>query len=546
MKTTNYLKIRLAGFFLLLALSSLKAATGTWTSTVTGSSIAFTTTEPTTPLKDAAGNNLTVVYLENLGFTKIGGNSNATDVNWLLSKGYRVIELDYVNHINAVSPQINADIIAINDAIYAGSFCGLTNCSKYRSYVLFEGYRIARDVSYFLDNPTVYNYPSYYTVGDSLYMDIVYPANASVSVPVVLSFSYSNSYAGEPNKHQRLSLGNTLATFNDSFLEGAPANGIAWAIADHPKYCDWGQGKPVGGANKAYGSYQTNPDAAQKVKSAVRTLRATGAQLGLSGKIGIYGFSRGSTAGSMAIGDKTVPNFENAGLYLSTSDDVQVAALGSGVFDYTLIFNTEESDVGNLRTNCPLGWGPLAGNTALWQSQGSSYLVETAATAPVIFFYNTDDALYYQDQIAKLKAKLTTLGVPNSAIINYGTGHSVPQTNAALTGLYTFFNQYLTPPDVTTALKSINESTNNVALRLLPNPVQSTLQLQFQTGNAGNATIHICNLSGNTVFKAQKNYRTTGLQREAIQLENLQLPNGIYFVKLTANGAQYTQKFIKE
>jgi dienelactone hydrolase len=546
MKTTIYLKIRLAGFFLLLALSALKAATGTWTSTVTGGSITYTTTEPTTQLKDASGNNLTVVYLENLGFNKIGGNSNAADVNWLLSKGYRVIELDYVNHINAVSPQINADIIAINDAIYAGSFCGLTNCSKYRSYVLFEGYRIARDVSYFLDNPLTYNYPSYYTVGDSIYMDIVYPANASVAVPVVLSFSYSNSYAGDAFKHQRLNLGNTLASFNDSFLEGAPANGIAWAIADHPKYCDWGQGKPVGGANKAYGAYETNPDAAQKVKSAVRTLRTVGATLGLSGKIGIYGFSRGSTAGSMAIGDKTVTNFENSGLHLSASDDVQVAALGSGVFDYTLIFNTEESDVGNLRTNCPLGWGPLASNLALWQSQGSSYLVETAATAPVIFFYNTDDALYYQDQIAKLKAKLTTLGVPNSAITNYGTGHSVPQTNASLTSLYSFFNQYLTPPNVTTAVKPITLSKVGAELSMLPNPVKNAAQLQFRTEKAGKVSIQICNLTGNTVYKMEKNYQNSGVQRETIHLENLHLPNGIYFVTLTTNGAQHTQKFIKE
>ena len=429
------------------------AVTGKLNSSVTETNISYTVTESATPLRDYSGKRLTVVYLENLGIRKIGRNSNSTDVAWLLSQGYRVVELDYAGHANAVSPTINADIIAINAAIFAGSFCGLTDCSAYRSYILFEGYRIARDLPYFKDDPTVYNYQASYTEGDSLYMDIIYPANAPLPVPVVLSFSYSNSYPGAANKHQRLNLGNTFAGFKDSFLEGTPAIGIAWAIADHPKYCPWGNGKPLGARNnKAYASYEANPDAARKVKSAIRTLRAQGSQLGLSGKIGIYGFSRGSTAGSMAVGDRSVSNFENTGLYVSTSDDVQVAALGSGVFDYTQIYNTAESDIGALTSNCPSVWGELSSHLPLWQSQGSYGLIQSAASAPVIFFYNTDDALYYQDQIKHFKTKLDSMGVPTSTLINYGTGHAVPQSAAALSMLYKFFKSYLTPPDVTTGL----------------------------------------------------------------------------------------------
>ena len=443
---------------LLLTLSvSCRASTGKWPSKVTGDNIAYKVTEADSPVKDFNGNYLTVVYLENPGFRKIGGNSNETDVAWLLSQGYRVIELNYENNVNAVTPTINEDIIAINDSIAAGSFCGYRNCSRYRSYVLFEGYRIARDIPYFKDDPTVYNKPSEYTIGDTLHMDLIYPANASEPVPVVLSFSYCNSYATydknkgmltDANKDQRLNLGNTLAGFNDSFLEGAPANGIAWAIADHPKYCPWGGGKPIDGANDTYKSYQVNPDAAQKVKSAVRTLRAMGTKLGLSDKIGIYGFSRGSNAGSMAIGDRSVPSLENAGFNIGTSDDVQAAALGPGVFDFTQIYNATDDGDRNLETRCPWAWGPLESNYALWQSMGSAYLVQSSATAPVLFFYNTDDELYYQDQIAHFKAKLDSLGVPTSTLINYGTGHAVPQTPAPLTRLYHFFKQYLAPPTV--------------------------------------------------------------------------------------------------
>lgn len=535
---------------------SSTAASGNWTSVVTGGNIVYNLTDPASAVRDFAGNYITVVYLENLNFKKIGQNTNATDVAWLLSKGYRVIELNYAKHSNALTPGINADIIAINTALNAGSFCGQSNCSKYKSYILFEGYRIARDLSYFKDDPTVYNVDTHYTVGDSLHIDIIYPANPSVSVPVVLSFSYSNSYPNydgtlakltDVYKDQRLNLGNTLAGFNDSFLEGAPANGIAWAIADHPKYCNWGNGKPTGGANKTYASYETNPDAAQKVKSAVRTLRALGEGMGLSGKIGIYGFSRGSTAGSLAIGDRTVANFENAGLYIGTSDDVQVAALGSGVFDYTLIYNTAESDIGALTTNCPLAWGTLAANNALWQSQGSAYLAQTNATAPVIFFYNTDDASYYQDQIVQFKAKLDGLGVSTSLLKNYGSGHAVPQTAGSLATVYNFFNQYLTPPSVLTKLENPPQnSDSDMQLSVSPNPATEKLQLKYNISAPGRVNIALYNLSGIKLYSTENQTKNTGIQTETICFENLNLSAGIYYIKVLSGGMQRIQKFLKK
>lgn len=433
------------------------ASTGKWESKVTGCKINYKITEANTPNLDFYGNFTTVVYLTNLGFEKIGRNTNETDVNWLLSQGYRVVELNYKQNRNAVTPKINQDIIAINNAIASGSFCGLNDCSNYKSYILFEGYRIAQDVPYFKDNPMVYNRPVKYSDGDPLNMDIIYPANATVSVPVILSFSYSNSFATydsdkktltDANKDQRLNLNYTLAGFNDSFLEGAPANGMAWAIADHPKYCSWGSGKPLNGPNDAYKSYETNPDTAHKVKSAIRTLRAIGSDLGLSGKIGIYGFSRGSTAGSMAIGDRTVSNFEDTGYNIGISDDVQAAALGPGVFDYTIIYDAIDDGDNNLELRCPLAWGNLKDNYDFWKTMGSEYLVETVATAPVLFFHNTDDSPYYEKQFKHLKAKLDSLKIFNSVLINYGTGHSVPKTSASLTSLYKFFKQYLSPPNI--------------------------------------------------------------------------------------------------
>jgi dienelactone hydrolase len=322
-------------------------------------------------------------------------------------------------------------------------------------------------------------------------MDIIYPANTTEKVPAVLSFSYSNSSASVLNRNQRLNLVNTLSGFNDSFLEGAPANGIAWAIADHPKYCPWTNGKPVGGATDLYKSYEVNPDAAQKVKSAIRTLRTLGAGMNLSGKIGVYGFSRGSDAGSMSVGDRYVPEFEQAGFFQGTEDNVQAAALGSGVFDFKQIFNATGDGDANLETKCPLAWGPLASNAARWDSMGSAFLAKTAASAPVLFFYNTDDALYYQDQIKHFKAKLDSLGVSTDSLINYATGHAVPQTAAPLTKVYAFFKTYLTPPSVATGL--MVNGLRPFKLRLSPNPAIDRMQLTFFTTKEGRLQIALYN-----------------------------------------------------
>ncbi|MCW3787205.1 alpha/beta hydrolase family protein [Plebeiibacterium sediminum] len=450
----NFLKVGLINLSISLVLfgCTSNAITGQWDSVVVQHPINYSVTDPEAPLKDYNGEVMTVVYLENLPLKKVGQNSVKEDVNWLLAQGYRVVEFDYNGVENAISPIINKDIIAINDSLASGTFCGLDDCSRYRSYILFEGYRIKRDVPYFKDNPMVYNWPKEYTEGDSLYMDIIYPANPIHDVPVVLSFSYSNSYATydsdknqliDLNKNQRLNLGNTLAGFNDSFLEGAPANGISWAIADHPKYCSWGKGKPVDGPNDAYKSYQVNPDAAQKVKSAIRTLRKEGHQLGLSGKIGVFGFSRGSDAGSMAIGDKVVPEFENAGFNKGVSDEVQVAVLGPGVFNFTRVYQGADDGDKNLEGRCPWVWGELKDNYELWEKMGSSYLVESSLSSPVLFFYNSDDSPYYHDQVMHLKEKLDSLGVKTSLIKDYGKGHSIPQKSEDLRVMYQFMSSHL-------------------------------------------------------------------------------------------------------
>ena len=392
---------------------------------------------------------MTVVYLENLGFQKIGQNSNADDVAWLRQQGYQVIELDYVKNDMAVSPALNKDIIAINKSLQAGKFCGC-DCSPERSYVLMEGYRICRDISYYKDDPTVYNYPDVYKdgVGDSLYLDLVYPANPSVPVPVLVTFSYSSSFATvsngkltDANKHKRMYLPYFWGAFSDSFVEGASAVGFAWAVCDHPKYCDWGQGRYTGGANKSLGAIEVNPDAARKVKSAIRTVRGVGKTLGLSGDVAVTGFSRGSTAAALAVGDAQIEAYEDAlrGRFADESSQVQCALLGSGMFDYeqALASSNEYTRMKDF----------VSASKGTWEQQGALATIQGKASAPTLFFHNSDD--FYADkdkdpkglyaaQASLMKAGLDALGVPTATLTDYSSGHAVPQTETTLQQMYNF------------------------------------------------------------------------------------------------------------
>ena len=445
----------------ILSVCVSRAATGQWNSLVTETFINYTASKATgTAATDQDGKPMTVVYLENLGFPKLGQVSNDDNVAWLRQQGYQVIELDYEHSDKAVSPALNKDIVSINSSLQNGKFCGQT-CSPSRSYILMEGYRICRDISYYKDDPTVYNYPDAYksTAGDSLYLDLIYPAEPSSLVPVLVTFSYCNSFATasngkltDANKHKRMYLPNFWGAFKDSFVEGSSAVGFAWAVCDHPKYCDWGQGKYTGGANKSLGAIEVNPDAARKVKSAIRTVRGVGYSLGLNGDVAVTGFSRGSTAAALAVGDGSIDTFEDAsrGRFADESSLVQCAVLGPGMFDYQSAL-TSSNEYTRMST--------YVSKTALpWEQQGALATIQSSASAPTLFYHNTDDFYadnnkdpqgLYATQARLMKEKLDALGVATAAVTGYSTGHAVPQTDTDLQQMYDFLlNHVKTPTDI--------------------------------------------------------------------------------------------------
>ena len=449
-------------FILWLMASVAMGGTGKWQSVATGTAIDYTTSAASgTQAKDGDGKAMTIVYLENLSCPKIGQNSNADDVAWLRSQGYQVIELDYAHSEHAVSPKLNQDIIAINSSLQGGKFCGV-NCSPSRSYILMEGYRIERDIAYYQDDPTVYNYPDSYkgTAGDWLYLDLVYPANPSHSVPVLITFSYSNSFSTD--KHKRMYLPYTWGAFKDSFVEGASAVGFAWAVCDHPKYCDWGQGKYTGGANKSLGAIEVNPDAARKVKSAIRTVRGVGKPLGLNGDVAVTGFSRGSTAAALAVGDGQDEAFDDVvrGRFGEESSSVQCAVLGPGMFDYgqALSSSSEYTRMSAyIKATASTSW---AQQSALTSIQGSK-------SASTLFYYNSDDFFadknkdpkgLYATQAQLMKQALEAVGVATEVLKDYGSGHSVPQSETNLQQMYDFLLKHISSA---TAITTVHAQRKN-------------------------------------------------------------------------------------
>jgi len=452
------LKILLVGI-LFVGLANARAVS--WTSPATGGAITATVTEPNPVVTTPA----LVVYLKNLSCERIGQEADASILASFTTNGFRVVTLDYAGNANATSPFLNADVLKIRNDIGSGAFPGSTGlvASKNKCYILCEGYRLLRNVPYYLNDPTVYSGSD---VNAELHMDIAYPSQPSRAVPMVMEYSTANSYAG--NEDDRMDNANAFTGTTDTILEGAPAAGIAWAMADHPKYRAWG-------SPTLYSGFEVNPDTLKKVRSSVRVLREVGATLGLSGNINIHGFSRGSTAGSLGAGDLAAPAIDAAGYSTALSGRVQGVLLGSGIYDFSHGGGTTTGDPSgtavDIYSRFVTAWGATAANLALWQSEGAPYYMATAATAPVFLSYNTDDAAWYVYQAQWLDAKLTSLGVTHQVVTGTGA-HHVTTNATTLTAIYNFFKAHtnaLPNKPGRTVLSNLNTNALTVDLKIDPN-----------------------------------------------------------------------------
>jgi len=70
--------------------------------------------------------------------------------------------------------------------------------------------------------------------------------------------------------------------------------------------------------------------------------------------------------------------------------------------------------------------------------------------------------------------------------------------------------------------------------------------LKFSVSTIAKLNITLYNLTGIELYKSEKQVDNTGMQTETIHLENLNLSQGIYYVKVQTNEMQGIQKLLKK
>src|SRR5450756_55156 len=198
-----------------------------------------------------------ILYLKNLAAPRTGTDSDSAIIKDFRRAGYLVATLDYAHHPRACVPFLNRDLGKLRDDIRAKKLLASFQLDPAHIFIVPSGCRLKRDVLYYADT----NRP--------LSLDIVYPSRPRQPVGALIEFSCDNVSR----------MGNTsLSICSDTILDAAVTEGFAGAMADHP-------------VAPPYKGLDAMPDCAWRIKAAVRTLRAEGTKLGLSGKIVPIGFS---------------------------------------------------------------------------------------------------------------------------------------------------------------------------------------------------------------------------------------------------------------
>ena len=90
-----------------------------------------------------------------------------------------------------------------------------------------------------------------------------------------------------------------------------------------------------------------------------------------------------------------------------------------------------------------------------WEQQGALATIQTSASAPTLFYHNTDDFYadknkdpqgLYATQAQLMKTKLENLGVVTETLTDYSTGHAVPQSQTDLQRMYDFMLSHVATP----------------------------------------------------------------------------------------------------
>jgi acetyl esterase/lipase len=258
-----------------------------------------------------------------------------------------------------------------------------------RIYILAEGFRLKRDVEFARDGNRV------------LAMDVMYPSKPGKPVPALLEITCDNV--------DRMGA-SSLLFCRDTLLEGGEAAGFAVAMIDHPVP------PPYKGIDDPM------PQCVDRVKAAAKTLRELAFELGMNGKIGAIGFSRGAPFAAILAGQ----------------GDVQAALVHGNRFDYLDLLPNDP-----MLARFEKAWGKREANRDHWAIHGASrYLTKNAA--PMFLNTSAAESPEYRDGLTKFAKRLDEAGIEHVYQVDPDDrGHRVSTDPKTLSAVYDFFRKHL-------------------------------------------------------------------------------------------------------
>ena len=389
----------------------------TWTSVATGTALkGWVYTPPDAPATPLA----TVVYQKNLSIPRLGKDADEAIIADLLESKTLVLVLDYAKHEQAKSPELNADSLALRQAMTGKTPTLLADrkVDGNHIFLLAEGYRLRRDVWY--ASESVADDWFLTRTGRQMAMDIAYPTVGRVvmdgRVPLLIEFSCDNA--------ERMGSG-SLVFCRDTLLDGAMYRGYAVAMADHPV-------KPP-----YKGLDDPMPQAYSDAVAAVAEGRAAGTFIGFGKRVGVIGFSRGGPFAAMTAMNSA---FANADVDWRARHDVNAALVHGNRYDYLDLLPADP-----MLPRFKKAWGDPTTQPDEWSKHSAlHYLSDPKRVAPMFLNTSRKESAEYQDGLAKLHNRLTQLGVDHVyQVDDDDRGHRVTTDPATLTKIYDFFDQYL-------------------------------------------------------------------------------------------------------
>jgi acetyl esterase/lipase len=181
------------------------------------------------------------------------------------------------------------------------------------------------------------------------------------------------------------------------------------------------------------------PQVIYRLKAAVRTLRSLSGELGLNGKIGAMGFSRGGPMAALLAVTPDRPDLEGDGPHQDVSSSVQAALIHGNRYDY-LKMQTDDKMFGRFTKV----WGPRDTNADKWAAHGAFFYLKKNDAAPMFLNTSAAEEKAYQFGLATFDQELTAAGVEHVYQVDPDErGHQVTTDPKTLAEIYAFFQKHL-------------------------------------------------------------------------------------------------------